>query len=305
MPMVEEPKPDLSAEISRLQRLQSALKLPEDKHFHVALEEKIDNYKRQVTAAKPFDHQIRSLEAAIQKKQDKKDVALKTQLDQQVLIDTIDDKLPKLEADLLVLKQKKLSELNPQVEAQALQNAQMAAQMQQMTMQFTQLQAFMAGLVTAPGVAPEIQQSMRTSLGMPAPPNMPAPATPGAGGGPPLTVDSPLPQVPMRPASFGPAAGPIWTAAAAASLAAAQQKPMDEPCSPGSAALLSSASSPSLNGPEQQLRRQAQLEAFAKQSQRNETRERSPVPNSRSTALEEEELISDSEEDVPARPPPQ
>ena len=87
MPM-EEPKLDLFAEISRFQRFQSALKLPEDEHFHVALQEKIDNYRRQVIAAKPLDHQTRSLEAAIQKK---KDAALKTQLEQQVLIDTIDD----------------------------------------------------------------------------------------------------------------------------------------------------------------------------------------------------------------------
>ena len=45
-----EPKVNLSAEITRLQKLQSALVLPEDQTFHAALQEKIDAYKKQVTA---------------------------------------------------------------------------------------------------------------------------------------------------------------------------------------------------------------------------------------------------------------
>ena len=137
-----EPKLNLSAEITRFQKLQSALELPEDQIFHAALQEKIDAYKKQITFSKPLDDQIQSQQANIKRKKDKIAAAQANIDEQQQFIDKLNLKLPTLEQELAELQQRKLAEVNPHAEAQAAavqlaaahaeQAALMTQQMQQM-----------------------------------------------------------------------------------------------------------------------------------------------------------------------------
>ena len=176
-------EPDPDKEITRLQKLQSALILPEDQDIHQTLQLKIDEVRRLRIAAKPLDEQIRSLETVIKTKKDKLQAA-QAQIDKlQALAARINVKLGKLEPDLQKLKQQKVAEMMPQAlaqsaEAQALvaqnaqltaahaisaaQNTQLSESMQNMAQQFAQLQSIMQGL---PPILAAVQQKIaKTNL---------------------------------------------------------------------------------------------------------------------------------------------
>ena len=126
-------------QIQRLQKLQQALKLPEDQTYYDLLQEQIVEIKAAICAEKPLDQQIVGLEGAIQRKQAKRSKAVEEVNRLQQEIQDLDADIVVKESDLAKLKQKKLEELNLPTQ-QASPDLAAANQIQMLTQQVNQLQ---------------------------------------------------------------------------------------------------------------------------------------------------------------------
>ena len=186
------------AEISRLTKLLPALKSPEDDAHIESVKARITALKREATAAKPLEDQITILQNLVKRKTQTLDNLVIFINDAQKEHQVAGAELNQINADLAILKQRRLVELdiqpvqvaNPQAQAHILQQDQVIAQMaQQLNQLQTLLLSVQAAQVPLPG-APSVD-GMQAA---PATPFAPGPL-PGAPASPVAPVLSPVPTV--------------------------------------------------------------------------------------------------------------
>jgi len=203
------------AEISRLTKLLPALKSPEDDAHIEAVKARITALKREATAAKPLEDQIKILQNLVKRKTQTLDNLVIFINDAQKEHQVAGAELNQINADLAILKQRRLVELdiqpvqvaNPQAQAHILQQDQVIAQMaQQLNQLQTLLLSVQAAQVPLPG-APSVD-------GMQA-----APPTPFAPG--------PLPGAPASPVA--PVLSPVH---AVALVDVYSSEPLSQPSTP-------------------------------------------------------------------------
>jgi hypothetical protein len=178
------PKPK---QIQRLQKLQQALILPEDQAYFDAFQTQIVGIKAAICAEKPLDQQIAGLEAAINRKQQKRTAAVEEVNRLTQVIQDLDSDIVLKETELAEIKKKKLAELNlPQQQAPPDLNA--ANQIQMLMHQVNQLQCALnlmtqqqhtAGGENAAALAAQLQQQAQfmTLQAASVAPSLPGPST--------------------------------------------------------------------------------------------------------------------------------
>jgi hypothetical protein len=182
--VMDQPPSSAHAEITRLTKLLPALKSPEDDSHMETIKSRITALKREATAAKPLEEQITILQNLVKRKTHTLDNLALFISDAQKEQQTAGAELNQINADLLILKQRRLAELdiqpvqvaNPQAQAHILQQEQVIAQM---AFQLNQLQTMLLAVQAAQVPHP----SSASADGIQAAP--PTPFAPGAAPGSP------------------------------------------------------------------------------------------------------------------------
>ena len=142
------PPSSAHTEILRLTKVLPALKSPEDDFHKETIEKRILALKREATAAKPLEEQITILKNLVERKLDRLTKLQIIITEAQTEHQTVGAETEQIKADLQVLKQRRLAELdiqpvqvvNPQAQAHILHQEQVIAQM---AVQLNQLQTML------------------------------------------------------------------------------------------------------------------------------------------------------------------